>query len=565
MLNTAAFAQAEEEPNNSFESANTIEYEWDLITTASLGGTDTDDNFKLPFEYDGNMYVYVTATNTGTSAQPLTLTVYNGLNFGPGTGGVQPQEISFLLAAGRDIMPGETITDSLLVCSMAADDYYLKFHAAGNFNYSFSWYPVNVAANESWANDSFSEATPFNFNVQSSGGIRFILWGNSDRDSVDYWKTTLPAGNYNNIRLSLKAGYNGCVQPGRIKYQCYKNSSTVPFAEGYIGNDTAMTVFEQTNSSLALSNMQQGDVLYVKFTATGAFSYSLKYRDISSFEDDEPNDEIWTAQLITEGLVQNGTVGDYDYNTGQYFDQFDVYKIELPNDGAINISATATNLECNDYYYSLSADILDLWGNELMSRNLINWEDNPACNETKSDVVKYRALSAGTYYIRIRNDYGGIGKMTYSFSYARTDSTGNIDIEPNGTDATALPVAASELKKGHLNFRKNAITYDYRDYYKTTLAADGNLTVYLKSINRYDDYVSAPVSLYANGYPPKRMNTVPFDQLLADAEIIDTLQFCGLAAGEVIFELYSQSLPYEYQFEYRVRRYKQRRQRRGAQ
>ena len=300
--------------------------------------------------------------------------------------------------------------------------------------------------------------------------------------------------------------------------------------------------------------MAQGDTLFVKYIADGPFGYSFNYKYIDPYDDDEDNCCIYNAIPMTEGVPASGNVGEYNSGASQFIDQFDMYQIILPHDGAVKIFASGKNNECVEEFYFLQCDVLDKYGNELPAgETLLLWDNFPACNQVKQDIIKIRGFSADTFYLRLRTDFGtnpNGGKVSYTIKYELEDSTGNIDPEPNGTTATAIPMTAGQIKKGHVQFLKNASSYDIRDYYKTVFPADGSLRVYLKSTYRAPDGV-AYLQFNTSGFNGASTPNPPLNYFQADSVYLDTFNICGTAGGDLYFELVS-PVPYEYEFWYEI-------------
>ena len=545
-----SFGQSSEvEPNNSFGTVDEL-----LIndpTDASLGGGDTVDYHGLHFNYNANFYLVLTATNTAASGPPsqLNLAFYNTLLF-------NGQYVSTIFYGGIILNAGATYSDTIIVCGQAVDSFYLKFETTGEFDYTMEWFPVNAFAEDDLFynyNNTFATASPFTYNVQNEASLKYEFWGGSNWDTVDYFRSILPAANYDSVQLNIRAQSNSCYGNKWIKYFCYKNGNTVPFATGFVGNDSTVTTYQEVNTHILLNNMAQGDTLFVKFIADGPFGYSFIYKYIDPYDDDEDNCCIYNAIPMEEGIAVSGNVGEYNTGTSQFIDQFDTYRIVLPHDGAVKLWITAKNNECDQEFYYLSADILDQFGNELANIDLMNWSPFPTCNELKTDSLKIRSFSAGTFYLRFRTDNNydvHPGKISYNIRYELVDSTGNVDPEPNGTTATAIPMTAGQVKKGHVRFMKDATSYDIRDYYKTVFPADGSLRVYLKSTYRAEDG-GTTLNFYTSGFSGASTPNPPLNYFQADSVYLDTFNICGTAGGDLYFELTS-SVPYEYEFWYEI-------------
>lgn len=546
LIQLISYGQSSEvEPNNTFNTADDF-FLNDQIA-GDFAGTDTVDYHKLNFNYHGNFQLHLQVTNTGISTQTFRFNTYNSLTIsGQFVGGMDFRQVS--------LAPGATYDGSIFVCGLAPDDLYVELKSPGDFDYTIEWFPVNVTPQDGANNNTFATATSFSFNAEKLGGIRYKFWGNSGFDSVDYFKSTLPAANYDSVYLYISAQNNDCSGPPNwIRYFLYKNGSTTPFTSGYVNNNSAVLPYQQVYSLIPLNTLLQGDELVVKFASNGAFSYSFTYKYLDPYFDNEDNCCTNNALTLDEGVTMGGNVGQYNTGTETFIDQFDNYKIVLPHDGAVKFWITAKNDECDQEYYYLSADILDQYGNDLTTTDLMGWESSPLCNELKTDSLKIRSFSAGTYYLRLRTDNNydvHPGKISYSIRYDLVDSTGNIDVEPNGTTATAIPITAGQVKKGHVQFLKDAVSYDIRDYYKTVFPADGSIRVYLKTTYRAPDG-GPSLQLNSSGFFGASSPNPPLNYFQADSVYLDTLNICGTGGGDLYFE-FTSSVPYEYEFWYEI-------------
>lgn len=553
-----SYAQTETEPNDDFTTANEVLENENI--SASIGGGDAEDNFKAEFTYNGNLQIIIEITNTGATPATLQLEVYNGLTMGDNPPILMPQLLTSVIF-GTPILPGETISETFQIpCGFAPDDYYFKFTTpdGGTFDYNFEWEPFNVAVIDG-NNNSFATARPFTYNVLKEGSLRYEFWGNPYYDSVNYFKSILPAGDYTNRRLYLSAWFGGdCgLDTGWIKYFVFKNDSQVPFASGFIGNDSTVAFLQNVNNSVSLSNMAAGDSLFVKFTSglEDAFGYNFIYKEAGGFIDQEDNCCITNAINLQEGELVSGNVGEYDYGNSEFIDEFDTYRFTMPHSGSIKIQVAGWNAECTEEYYLLEFYLLDDQGNYLTSYTPLNWENYPACNTQLNDTFKFRGIANGTYYLQLNTD-GLPGKINYNFSYTVADSTTRFDVEPNNSTATATPIAPGEVKIGNVNFRRPANSQDANDYYKVVVPADGKLLLNMSSVFLGDEEVgnSSNYKLHVDVIGAATGGVCPGSTpsiLQPDSLYTNTNLVCGVGAGTYYLKVYSPNgTPQEYEISY---------------
>lgn len=546
LVNNASFCQSgETEPNNSFTTANAI-FAYDQVE-GTIGGGDAEDYHSLDFNYNGEININLELTNTGSNGpQLLTLSLFNSLQMG-GTYVGNTYQVNLW------VDEGSTEYFPIRVCGLAKDQYIIRMQAADDFEYIMEWYPSNTYNIDDLYigyNDFPPYASPFTFNVEKEGSIGYKYWGNTNVDTVDYYTTILPAANYDSVELKIKASNTQCASPKWIQYFLYRNGSPTAFASGYVGGNPAIPAFEQGSSRIPLSNMQQGDNLLVKIVTNGTFGYSFitTYKDI--YDDDEENCDISDAIPLEPGSTAHGNVGEYDEVNDVVIDECDTYKIVAPFPGSVKVYVTATNTDCDGDYYSLDAEILDRYGNSLDYPSLVYWDYAP-CNTTITDTIKIGSFTADTFYLRIYP--GGYGRVNYSIRYEVVDSTGNIDVEPNNTFNTAVPISPGEVKGGNVRFNTTNF-HDDKDFYKGSMPEDGNIRVYLKVIYRGES-LSGQISLVTNGYFTYHPIPNPGDiGLLQDSIYIDTFDICGIRKGDISFELRTtgNQRPFEYELMYEV-------------
>ncbi len=555
-----AFAQtAETEPNNNFTTANSFPFAEEFTGTITAG--DTVDFFGIDFQYDANFYMYVEVTNNGGSSSTLDFDLYNSLQ-------QNGEYVGNFYSTGYNLDPGGTSSSPINICGKAADSFYLRVKGQGNFSYKITWYPTGANL-PGFFNNTIATASPFFFNVSKQEGIRYEFWGNSNYDTIDYFTSTLPPGNYDDVILKINASNYSCIPDKWLKYACYKNGSNIAFDSGYVGNNSMVGNNETVHSLIPLSNMIAGDVLLIKYESNAAFSYNFKYSVPDEFEpDEEYSGDYQNAPTIHENEVFTGNVGEYDYNEDQFVDEEDFYKIILPHDGAIKLFIKGRNDECGSEYYDLAVDVLDHNGNYMERYGLVFWEDYPACGTILLDTTKLRAFVAGTFYLRIHTS-GGQNKLSYNIKYQLADSTvGDPNETYGGNNTDVEQIAVGETKKGHIRFKKNAYQYDPQDLYQTNIPTGGSIRVFLKATYRgdYEQYngsyynvkftgfgrtVNFPRSTVVSGFASGSFSDSDVPYLIPDEVYADTFDICGINPGVSNF-LIGSGLPYEYEVRYEI-------------
>ena len=552
------------EPNNSFSTADTLLYYDPFYST--LNATDTVDYHLLDHTFtNGGITLFLEATNNSTTdSSRLTISFYDGRM---GAGLLQ----TYNVGGTNKIPPGETVYDTLYICSTGADIYYAKYSSNGDFNYTAEWYYFYTINEETVSginntqllyNDTRSQATAFtgNLDAYKSGGIGFIRQGL--KDTVDYWKANINQGNASAKILKIKAQNYGCIQDNYLNYSLYRNTNPVPFLQGSIllpytyGDDVVR---------IPLTGLQQNDSLFIKLSDDNAARYDMKIYEGIDYEDDEDNDYIYEAVPTNPSEVYGGNVGAE--NIYAEIDYQDVYRFITPYAGAAKFNFTASNDECGGNS-RLKFYVYDKYGNYInYGYSIFQWDETSICDSIQTAEVKFRALEKDTFYLQLHADdrdfsrnvdsgssHSGLPiyrpstsanfvgtvpySVTYSFIYEFTDSA-HVDPEPNSSLSEAINVNPGEVKKGHVNFHTTYNQNDSYDYYGLNLPVAANVDIYIKSTyrNDYDSYLGY-------GYGPIRWQSInqsflndrlpryPYVEVAyPDSTYLDTIHLCGVGKG----------------------------------
>ncbi len=560
----AAKTYPEAEANNSFATAGNM-VNFDTLT-AAVGGPDAIDFFKPDIAFwsqygysTGTIVVYITATNTGTTPAKLWMDLYNGLQ---GAGLVYTDSTASMAA-------GATRTASFRFCGQYMDDFYLAFRSNGTVDYQVVWYFSDPNPNAE-ANNNGAAATPFPFDTLNAlrQAVNYQYRLNVNTDPEDWFRTTLPAGDYANMALEIKAKNNSCVAGRGIQYAVYRNSEATPIATGYVGNNPSVAQFTEVFTGIPLAGFVQGDVLYLRVWSNAAFGYQLKYSGTDvDFEEEYIDSDYdgYSPESMGENETKVAQVGYHVYENGEpvydddgnaVIDNADSYRFTLPQNGEVTLFVKARNDGCGQ---ALNLELLDEYGSSVShfsGYELVTW--NGTCSETVHVIKLIRAFTAGTYQLRIHNgNWGNEEKISYTIRYqfqSYTDS-GN-DQEYNNSQASALSIAAGETKKGLVNFISP--NYDNTDHYKTTLNTQSSLKVYIRARYRGNgDFPFSPNSnkltfAFLTGNVSKVIPAGNTSTALPpDGIFSDTIDLAVVPMGLVRFS-FSANEAWEYEFRYEV-------------
>ena len=200
---------------------------------------------------------------------------------------------------------------------------------------------------------------------------------------------------------------------------------------------------------------------YVKierYNGSGGYTLNYKFTPCSLSNDPEPNGEYQQNSLLQNGTHQ-GRLGYR--NSENVTDNEDWYRIEVPEEGHVDIVATATETlkfgNCNVFGYW--DDAIRNYGNFVGYNN---------------DTTIYSSISVGpgTYYIKISR-YGGTGG--YRLNYTFTPCPLANDAEPNQDYQSAAWLPSGRTMQGRLGYCNSENVTDNDDWYRFTVNKAGNV------------------------------------------------------------------------------------------
>jgi hypothetical protein len=287
------------------------------------------------------------------------------------------------------------------------------------------------------------------------------------------------------------------------------------------------------------------DSFYFKFESASAFQYSFKYDILdTSLNDPEPNNQFSEATPIIKLEEKKGHIR---YASNGSFDVYDYYKTALPYDGTMIIYVKATNQGgATSYLYLYGFDGRKLPG-QVLNRYISN-TSNVAAGQTIYDTIYIHGRATDSFYFRFESS----AAYKYSFKFNVVDSSRN-DIEPNNLIDEAVPVAKLEQKYGHIRYASNG-GIDVADYYKTKLAYDGTVAIYVEGTNR-----SGSTSyLFLNGFDGRKNSGQIFAKYVSNSSnippgktIYDTIYLSGRAIDSFYLKFES-SAAFQYNFKYDI-------------
>src|ERR1035437_8150482 len=461
LFSTEGFAQvAEREPNNTFETADTINR--GSVKTASVNNlTDPYDYFVTVFPTDGTLKIYVKGTNNSGGNSYLLMYNYDRRK---GNGQVFGKYIS----NNSNVPAGATIYDTITLYGRAADSFYFRYESAGAWSYSFSYDVVDTSENDIEPNDAFEEALAINQLEERKGHIKYVK--NGVPDQYDYYKTNLLKDG--TLKIYVKGTNNSGGNSYLYMYNYDRRKGNGQVFWKYISNNSNVPAGTTIYDTITIYG-RAADSFYFRYESAGAWSYSFSYDVIDTSENDiEPNSSFEEALAINQLEERKGHIS---YVKNGVSDTYDYYKTNLLKDGTLKIYVKGTNNSGGNSY-------LLMYNYDRRKSNQVFWKyisnnSNVPGGTTIYDTITIYGRAADSFYFRFES----AGAWSYSFSYDVIDTSEN-DIEPNSSFEEALAINQLEERKGHISYVKNGVSDTY-DYYKTNLLKDGTLKIYVKGTN----------------------------------------------------------------------------------
>ena len=196
-----------------------------------------------------------------------------------------------------------------------------------------------------------------------------------------------------------------------------------------------------------------------RYNGSGGYELNYKFTPCSLSNDPEPNGEYQQNSLLQSGKTAQGRLGYR--NSENVTDGVDWYRIEVPEEGHVDIVATGTETltfgSCNVFGY---------WNDAIREYGGFAGYAN--------DTATYNAISVGpgTYYIRIAR-YNGSGG--YKLNYTFTPCPLANDAEPNQDYQSAAWLPSGRTMQGRLGYRNSENVTDNEDWYRFTVNKAGDV------------------------------------------------------------------------------------------
>ena len=394
------------EPNNDYEhssllqSGSTVKGRLGYRTSDDV--TDNEDWYKIVVPEEG--HVELMATSTATATENMLLSTNASYVAGYKNGGTYSR--------GNISAPGysnDTIT--YLATDMGKGTYYIRiarYNGCGGYRLYYKFTPCSLAADPEPNNDyEHSSLIESGSTVQGRLGHRT---SDDITDSEDWYKIVVPEEGH--VELIATATENLLLSTNASYVAGYKNNGTYSR-----GNISAPGYSNDTITYLA-TDMGKGTyyIRIARYNGCGGYKLYYEFTPCSLAADPEPNNDYQHSSRLVNGKITEGRLGHR--TSDDVTDNEDWYRINVPKEGPIEITVTATeNLMLSTYssqVYSVNAD------GSLKSLGSISASgySNAKITYSKDD------MAAGYYYIRICR-YSGCGG--YRINYNGPAIPGDVD------------------------------------------------------------------------------------------------------------------------------------------
>ena len=336
--------------------------------------------------------------------------------------------------------------------------YFLRVNRTStnstSFRVRYSWDGGAAYPNDPEPNNEYAQATEFRPGETVYGHVGFKNHDTGVQDYYDCYKFTVDKDCDAKIQFNITAcpGSNGDkVRFDMDSWQIMKEDGT--FTSTPIGgwrNDNDPGVFD-TIKVMRYKGLSAGTYYFRIYPYVGYAYYNFKldvnYYDVPN--DAEPNDEYAQAVEFRPGEKVYGHVGFYD-QTRMKKDYYDCYKFTVERDCDVKVKFNLQRKGEGDLRFDMDNWQIMKADSTFTSAPIGGWRsDNDYGVFDTVKVMRYKGLSAGTYYFHI---YPYVGQCTYDFQLDADYYDVPDDVEPNDEYVQSLPLEKDKTVYGHVGF-----------------------------------------------------------------------------------------------------------------
>ncbi|MBK7384909.1 MAG: SBBP repeat-containing protein, partial [Flavobacteriales bacterium] len=339
-------------------------------------------------------------------------------------------------------------------CAGTEQVYFLAFlnPSVCGVSYRFSYTVTPPAfADDLEPNQSSGQATIANANTNYDGRVEFDYDNNTD-----YFQLQAPTDG--EMSVTIEAENAG---PGTGTMTLYLRDFITNIIETWTVNVGANGVPISNTFTHRCTGTEQVYYLQHENPSVCGVSYRFSYAVTPPvFADDlEPNQSSGAAIIANANTNYDGRV---DFN---YDNDYDYFRLQAPNDGALNVTIEAENA-------GPGTGTMTLYLRDAITNVIETWTVNIGANGT-SVPQTFSHTCTGTQLVYFLEPYHPtVCGVSYRFSYTVTPPLFAGDSEPNNNTATAVVAADSTNYDGLLAFNESSA-----DYFRLQAGTDGVLNV----------------------------------------------------------------------------------------
>lgn len=520
------------EPNNS--TAEAIAMNEDEPKRGHIGYTadafyDTQDYYKTVLSADGTMKIVASGVNTGSQPGYLRLYLFDKSG---------REVMNRVLKNKTDVLPGETVSDTISIYSRGADLMYFRVYADNqSFSYNLQYALTDKSPNDQEPNNSTAEAIPILQNTVMQGHVGYTT--DAFYDGRDYYKSDINADG--NVRINI-SGRNTGGGNGYLRLFVYDKSGR-ELLNRIVANTTNVPYLGTVSDLINIPSRSGETFYFLMYADNQSFSYQFSYELTGITQGDaEPNNSFAEARVFNEADTLTGNIG---YTSNGVYDSRDFYKTGMGADGTIKIFVDGKNTGAASGYLRLY--MYDKSGRELLNRVLNNKTD-VAAGDMVYDTLQVFSRAADSIYFMV---YADNQSFNYHLRY-QLITEGAVDAEPNNSIAEAVIFDETNILQGHIGYTRDG-AYDGNDYYKSAMADDGTIKIYASGINTGG----------ANGY----LRIFVFDKagreilnrilqnktdIAPGQAVYDTVSIYSRGADTMYYRVYADNQSFSYQLRYEL-------------
>lgn len=380
----------ESEPNN--ENATADELPMNTSVSGQICIWDDPDYYQIILPEDGILQFTTTVAGEGDNPSTgLGFTLFNNNN--PwNTYTPEPGEF------------GISLSEVNGWCCLLKDTFYIQVYSGYVYpycyNYTLSWEIISAPySDDEEPNSIFQDALPLEYNTSVEGHLAFINHPQGNAfETGDFYSFTPPING--TLRLFIESQAQSTGSNNVTVYIHDSNGS------GWYNQTVPVGIYPAVHSDTLIWECVANAPLFFSMNTTNYFDRGYSYRiryDMSphTFSNDiEPNNYFESAQVVDPSLpIEGNQLHGNSYYWGGT--QEDIYKFELPEDGAFKIKV---------YSETLTDD--NTGGNVIQ---LYDVNTNPIGSPFTApiglygvpevDSVSFASIPAGTYYIKTYSSY----------------------------------------------------------------------------------------------------------------------------------------------------------------